>query len=199
MLLAKIVERVSGMSLADFLRTRIFEPLRMNATQVNDDTTLVVPNRATGYADRTDVKVIEQLRSVGVYVRPGAGFIRLPRVSPHYGGSGVFSTVEDLAKWDKNFDDNRLAPGFSELMLHREKFQHDKDNDAFGLVFGEFRGHKTIWFSGADLDASTYMARLPNDHLTVICLSNMPMGNAQGKAEAVLDILLKERKRILHN
>ena len=191
MLLAKIVERVSGMSLAEFLETRIFKPLGMSASQLNDDSTLVVPNRATGYADRSDGKVLEQLKSVGIVVRKGTGFVRLPRISPHYGGSGVFSTVEDLAKWDRNFDSNRLASGFSEQMLHREKFKHDKDNDAFGLVFGEFQGHKMIWFSGGDLDTSTFMARLPDDRLTVICLSNMPTGNAEDKAKAVLSVLLR--------
>ncbi len=192
MLLAKIVERVSGMPLSAFLGARVFTPLGMNASQLNDDSTVVIPNRATGYADRSDEKVREQLKSVGIDVRKGVGYVRLPRVSPHYGGSGVFSTVEDLAKWDENFYSNRLAgPAFAAQMLHREKFRHDKDNDTFGLVFGSFQGRQMIWFSGGDLDASTFMARLPEKHLTVICLSNMPTGNAEGKARDVLGVLLK--------
>ena len=47
-----------------------------------------------------------------------------------------------------------------------------------------------IWFSGADLDASTFMARLPADGLAVICLSNNPFGQAETKCRALLDILL---------
>jgi hypothetical protein len=75
--------------------------------------------------------------------------------------------------------------------LHREKFEHDKDNDAFGLVVGSFKGRQMIWFSGGDLDTSTFMARLPEERLTVICLSNIPTGNAEGKAREVLGVLLK--------
>jgi beta-lactamase family protein len=158
---------------------------------VDDDTTAVVPNRATGYVERSDAEVRRQLESVGVHIREGAGYAQLLRVSPHYGGSGVFSTIEDLAKWDDNFYTNKLAgPAFTELMLKRTRFKHDKDNDAFGLVFGTYKGREMIWFSGGDLDTSTFMARLPSEHLTVICLSNMPTGDAESKAKEVLGILI---------
>lgn len=191
MMLAKIVEQVSGKSLSEFLATRVFEPLEMSDSHLDDDSTLIVANRATGYADRADESVRKDLQSVGIVTRPGSGYLRLPRISPHYGGSGVFSTVEDLAKWDANFYSNKLAgPQFTELMLRREKFGHDKDNDALGLVFGEFAGRPMLWFSGDDLDSSTFMARLPQDHLTVICLSNLPKGRAEDKALAVLSIVL---------
>jgi CubicO group peptidase (beta-lactamase class C family) len=164
----------------------------MNASLLNDDSSVVIPSRATGYVDRSDAGIREQLHSVGIDVHAGSGYVRLPRVSPHYGGSGVFSSIEDLAKWDESFDSHRLAgPAFTRQMLHREKFRHDKDNDAFGLVFGDFQGRPMIWFSGGDVDTSTFMARLPEERLTVICLSNLPTGNAEGKARAILDVLVK--------
>lgn len=191
MLLARIVEQISGMPLSAFLQQRVFKPLGMSDSLLDDDATAPIPRRATGYADRANEQVRQQLKSVGVDVRPGTGWLRLPRVSPHYGGSGVFSSIEDLAKWDHNFDQPQLqGPAFTALMLRREKFEHDKSNDAFGLVHGEHHGRPMIWFSGGDLDSSTYMARLPDDHLTVICLSNNPLGDAQGKAQQVLEILL---------
>jgi CubicO group peptidase (beta-lactamase class C family) len=191
MMLAKIVEQVSKESLSEFLATRVFAPLQMSNSELNDDSTLIIANRATGYADRSDPTVLKDLQSVGIFVRPGSGFLRLPRISPHYGGSGVFSTIEDLAKWDASFYSNKLAgPQFTQLMLRREKFSHDKDNDALGLVFGDFGGRQMLWFSGDDLDSSTFMARLPQEHLTVICLSNMPKGHAEDKARAVLSIIL---------
>jgi CubicO group peptidase (beta-lactamase class C family) len=191
MLLAKIVERVSGLSLSEFLSTRVFGPLGMRASRVDDDSTEVIPNRATGYVPRADESIRKELASVGVHVHEGDGYVRLPRISPHYGGSGVFSTVEDLAKWDESFYSHRLGgPAFTEQMLHREKFEHDKDNDAFGLVFGSFQDRQMIWFSGGDVDTSTFMARLPAEQLTVICLSNIPTGNAEAKAREVLAVLL---------
>jgi len=44
-------------------------------------------------------------------------------------------------------------------------------------------------YSGGDTDTSTYMARFPEQHVTVICLSNMPLGDAEGKADDLLDLL----------
>ena len=74
-------------------------------------------------------------------------------------------------------------------MNRRQKFQHDKDNDAFGLVWRLRFGHSMLDYSGGDTDTSTYMARFPEQHATVICLSNMPLGDAEGKADAMLDLL----------
>lgn len=191
MLLARIAEKVSGQPLSTFLAQRVFAPLGMQDSRLDDDSTQVIPRRALGYAERSNEAARRELASVGVQVRPGPGYMRLLRVSPHYGGSGVFSTIEDLARWSRAIDNAALAgPGFVELMLRRERFLHPKDNDAFGLVHGDFHGHQMIWFSGADLDASTFMARLPADGLAVICLSNNPFGRAEEKCRAVLQVLL---------
>lgn len=190
MILAKIVEKASGMPFSQFVETRIFAPLGMTHSHVDDDTTLVVPHRATGYADRSNPDVIKALADFGIRIRPGTGYVRLVRTSPHYGGSGVFSTLQDLAGWDANFASGKLAGArFTELMYHRMHFQNDKDNDAFGLVFGKYRGRTMIWFAGEDLDTSTYMARFPDQQVSVYVLSNMPLGDAQQKATAVIDIL----------
>jgi CubicO group peptidase (beta-lactamase class C family) len=106
------------------------------------------------------------------------------------GGSGVFTTLNDLALWDGNWYSGALAgQAFTELMNKRQKFTHDKDNDAFGLVWWERYGHPLLDYSGGDTDTSTYMARFPRERVTVICLSNMPLGDAEGKAQAVLDLL----------
>lgn len=190
MLLTKIVEVVSHQSFASFMHDRIFAPLGMLHTLIDDDTTEIIPHRATGYASRSDPKVASELASVGIVMKPGDGWVRLLRVPPHFGGSGVFTTLDDLLLWDRNWYDGALAgPGFTELMNRRQKFHHDKDNDAFGLVWRTRYGHPMLDYSGADIDSSTYMARFPAQHLTVISLSNMPLGNAEGKAKDLLDLL----------
>jgi CubicO group peptidase (beta-lactamase class C family) len=190
MLLTKIVEVVSHESFADFMREHVFAPLAMTHSLIDDDTTEVIPHRATGYAPRSDPKVIQELASVGIAIRPGDGWVRLVRVSPHFGGSGVFTTVDDLLLWDRNWYSGALAgPEFTELMNRRQKFAHDKDNDAFGLVWRTRYGHSMLDYSGADTDASTYMARFPEQKITVICLSNMPLGDAEGKADELMDLL----------
>ena len=192
MILTKIVEQVSGLTFSTFMRERIFQPLEMQHSDINDDVTLVVPNRATGYAPRSDPRVVKELADVGVSIRPGSGWVRLVRTSPHFGGSGVFSTLQDLAKWDANWYTHQLGgPAFTDLMNKRTRFQHDKDNDAFGLVDRTLYGKQMLDYSGGDTDTSTYMARFPAEHFTIICLSNMPLGDAEGKSHEVLELLHK--------
>jgi CubicO group peptidase (beta-lactamase class C family) len=190
MILTKIVEVVSGESFSAFMKERIFTPLGMSHTEIDDDTTEIIPHRATGYAPRADPRAIKELAAVGVAIKPGDGWVRLVRVSPHFGGSGVFTTLNDLLAWDNNWYTQTLAGReFIDLMNRRQKFQHDKDNDAFGLVWRSRYGHPMLDYSGGDTDASTYMARFPDQHFTVICLSNMPLGDAEGKTDALLELL----------
>jgi CubicO group peptidase (beta-lactamase class C family) len=187
-LLTRIVERVSGQPFSKFMRDRIFKPLEMNETEVNDDSTEIVVDRALGYAPR-DKRTIAQLRSVGIFARPGPGWILLARNSPHFGGSGVFSNLVDLAKWDMNWYTGRLAgSAFTNIMTRRLRFDFGK-MDGMGLGFHSRYGQPTINYSGADLDASTFMERFPRQRFTIVCLSNDPLGDAEGKAAAVLAIL----------
>jgi len=190
MLLTKIVEVVAHEPFAQFMRESIFAPLRMLHSEIDDDATEVIPHRATGYAPRSDARVQKELAAAGVTVRQGDGWVRLVRISPHFGGSGVFTTLNDLLLWDGNWYSGQLAgPKFTALMNARETFANGKDNDALGLVWREFYGHAALDYSGGDTDASTYMVRFPEQRLTVICLSNMPLGDAEGHAHAVLDLL----------
>jgi CubicO group peptidase (beta-lactamase class C family) len=189
MLLTKIVEKVSGQPFARFMHDRVFAPLGMDATLIDDDTTLVIPHRAIGYTPRSG-KVLDELAKANIHAQNGAGFIRLDRNSPHFGGSGVFSSIADLTKWDANWYAQRLAgPDFTALMNKRIKFQHDKDNDAFGLVFGNYDGEQTIWYAGDDIDSSTYMIRFPARRTTVIVLSNNPLGDSEERTMKILKAL----------
>lgn len=84
-LLAVVVERVSGESLRAFTTKRIFEPLGMTSTHFHDDHNMVVPNRAYGYA------------------REGDGYrLSIPDFDV-VGATSLFTTAEDMAKWDRNF------------------------------------------------------------------------------------------------
>jgi CubicO group peptidase (beta-lactamase class C family) len=188
MLLTRIVERISGQPFSVFMRARIFKPLGMLSTEVNDDSTQIIPHRALGYAPR-DARVIRELRSVGVFARPAPGWALLARNSPHFGGSGVFSTLNDLVKWDENWYTGRLSGRpFTDTMNRRARFAFGS-MDGMGLGFHSAYGHPAISYSGADIDSSAFMERFPESHLTIICLSNDPLGDAEGKATAVLSIL----------
>jgi CubicO group peptidase (beta-lactamase class C family) len=191
MLLTEIVSRVHGVSFGHFLKERVFAPLGMTASLIDDDGLSLIPQRAIGYAPKTP-HIVRDLDSVGISVSEGSSnWLRMNRVSPHYGGSGVFTTIEDWLMWDRNWTSHQLAgPRFTELMHSRMRFDHPKDNDAFGLVFGDYAGRTRIWYSGGDLDASSYVARFPDQRLTVCCLSNNPAGQAEQRVTSILNTLV---------
>jgi CubicO group peptidase (beta-lactamase class C family) len=77
--LCLIIEKVSKMSLAEFLKENIFKPLKMKNTLVGDTPKIDLKNRAIGYS------VIGELDDFEV---------------GHTGSGGMFSNVDDLFLWD---------------------------------------------------------------------------------------------------
>jgi CubicO group peptidase (beta-lactamase class C family) len=190
-LLAEIVARLQGKSFAAFLHERVFSPLGMGSSLVDDDTLTPIARRAVAYAPRSP-EVLRDLASVSVAVTTTSPWLRLNRNSPHYGGSGVFTSIADWMRWDANWSRPSIGgDDFVTLMHRRMRFQHDKDNDALGLVFGAREGRTMIWYSGGDLDASSYVARFPDQQATIICLSNNPRGEAETHALAAIDALIR--------
>ncbi len=86
-LAALIVERVSGKTLQEFTQERLFKPLGMTHTQLRDDFTRVVPNRATAYSGAE-----------------ATGFHQDMPFTNMIGNGGVLSTMGDLMKWNENLD-----------------------------------------------------------------------------------------------
>src|SRR5262245_5313138 len=85
-LLSIVVRRASGTSLREFAAERIFKPLGMIHTEFRDDHAALIPDRAVGY-------------------QPFNGTYRISQ--PEFdvvGDGGMFSTIEDLVKWDANFE-----------------------------------------------------------------------------------------------
>lgn len=175
--LAQLVARLNGRSFAEHMDAEIFAPLGMTNTWVDAPIATGRTSRAIAYVRSED----------------GSAWTVAQRRSPHYGGSGMFASVRDLARWDAAlFTNDAFGVGFRELMLSTRRFSHDKFNDGFGLVHGAYRGQPTIWYEGGDHGVSAYMVRLPRRDETVICLSNIGEGNCAARARQVLDLLLAE-------
>ncbi len=195
MLLTEIVEKVSGLSFSEFVEQKIFNPLGMKNSYVNDDIFQVIPNRALGYNYRDDENTNWLLES-GYLKNRGEGFLQINRNAPHYGGSGVYTTMDDFKKWISNFYSKKFGgEDFYNLMHKTMKFDHDKANDAFGLVLAEYEGKDIVWYEGGDWGYSSFMLRFVESNTTIVCFSNLGTGNARAKVWGIYDIL-KEKKLI---
>lgn len=174
-LLAVLSVRMNDASFSEHLQKAIFQPLQMTHSWVDAPIDTSRDYRASNY----------------IWDEATEGWRVASRLSPHYGGSGVFSSLNDLARWDSAlYHKDALGKGFRELMLTTRKYAHDKTNDAFGLVLGSYQGQSTIWYEGGDYGVSTYMVRLPERDETIICLANFSNADCAGKARSVIDVLL---------
>jgi CubicO group peptidase (beta-lactamase class C family) len=190
MLLTKIVEKVSGQSFADFSKQRLFIPLGMMHTIVNSDNTTIIPNRVTPYNPRTK-EYVDAYRKEGFNLNYEGKWIQHTRNSPHYGGSGVATTVNDLSKWSENFFTKKFGgEEFYKLMHTTLKFNHSRDNQAFGLYFGEYKKRSYVAWDGGDFGVSSQLIRFPCKKVAIVVLSNLGTGNAAEKANEIADVLI---------
>ena len=192
-MIAELLERVHGQRFSALARDRIFNRLSMNATLINDDITTAVPGRAVGVVPRNPA-VVEQLRSSGVETSLQGGPIIIRRNAPHYGGSGVLTSMADWMKWQRDMlTHTHLGEDFWSLMFSTRAFEHDKSNDAFGLVHGQFQGVSTVWFAGSDIDGASYMIASQKQGVAAACFSNNPLFDCQTEALRAFESALEAR------
>jgi len=188
-LLGYIVENVSGKSYWDFLRERIFTPLQMTNT-TRRDSWLVIPHRANGYAFTTN----------NVYINRDYDLTDL------FAAGAIVSTMPDLAKWDAALNTNRLLKESSKqlwwtpALLNNgkpvERGRHGESGSyGFAWFLNTVQGHQNIGHSGITSGFSAANELFPDDHLTIIILSNTDEGVFAGNlANKVATQLFTEAK-----
>jgi CubicO group peptidase (beta-lactamase class C family) len=154
-LLGLIVERASGMDLADFMKQRIFQPLGMNHTLMYEHHRgPQVPDRAYGYSKidgnwtRTDQSITSATR----------------------GDGGIYSNVADMAKWDAALYTDNLLDAESRKLAFTPKDPTDDPDVLYG--FGWRLSGDTEWHSGESMGFRNVIIRWPQRHVTVVILSN---------------------------
>jgi CubicO group peptidase (beta-lactamase class C family) len=180
-LLALIVERVSGKTFASFLKRQIFKPLGMTNTVAYESGISQVAHRAFGYTQAGEQwKLNDQSLTSSVL-----------------GDGGVYSSVEDLFKWDQALYGTRLVsrkilkaaftPGNSTL--------HDKGVEyGFGWFLSEYRGLRNIWHYGSTVGFATRISRFPDKKFTVIILSNRDNAPLTEMLNKIVDLYLFDAK-----
>jgi CubicO group peptidase (beta-lactamase class C family) len=164
-LLGRVVESVSGKSLRDFAAAEIFGPLGMDATRFNDNVNQVVKNRADGYRKMKD----------------GSYEIYMTNLS-WVGDGGVYTTIDDFIRWDRNFYENRLGSGKPSLIERVETplpgmFEETEDGRkpvhyAFGLEIDEKFGERVIRHGGSWVGFTALYNRFPELELSVVVFCN---------------------------
>ncbi len=174
--LGLIVAKVSGQPYGKFLHERIFAPLKMNHTIVYQEGKNEVTNRAYGHSKEGNV-----LRETDQ-----------SSTSATLGDGGVYSNLEDLAKWDdalrnhtllseKEFQSPLTPVKLNDGSQPHWPLEPNDDNlhpgkpvsYGFGWFLDPYEGHQRMWHTGSTVGFRTVIERFTEaGGLTVIILSN---------------------------
>ncbi len=176
---AELVKKLSGMSLREFSRRFMFEPLGMTDTYWRDDVEEVTPNRALSYV-----------------VGGGAKKRYLALNFATYGATGLNTTMADFAKWDRAFYPGSI---FSDKLLALANTSGKlNDGTATGYGFGcnitARHGYRAITHAGADSGFRSIFTRFPDIGVTVLVLCNDWGLNFTGVSDGIIDYLLANSK-----
>ena len=180
--LAMVVEKVSGEKFGDFLKKRIFTPLKMQNTLAYEKGVNEVPRRAYGHTpDGSSFRQTDQSST-----------------SATLGDGGVYTSLTDLARWDQALAQNTLLsaaemqPALTPVHPTAAPAQEDGHSVSygFGWFLDPYRGHERMWHYGETVGFRTSIQRFPKDHLTVIVLSNRADINAIQSALDIADLYL---------
>ena len=179
-LLAVVVERVTGQTLREFSTERMFEPLGMNDTHFHDDHNMIVPNRAWAYEPDDN------------------GAFGLRNSIPDFdvvGATSLFTTVHDLASWDRNFDTGRVGGRPALDRLHQLFVLTSGENTTYahGLSVGTYRGLQTVGHGGSDAGYRSHFLRFPSEGISIAVLCNFPSSDPGGLARRVANVYLADR------
>ena len=172
--LGMILEKVSEKKYADFLEERIFHPLGMVVTRVNDMTD-IIPNRASGYhwlgedAEKMPPFLSgyhgrKDVLQNAVYISP----------TRKWAAGAIISSVTELVKWDAALQTGKLLKkSTAEQMWTPSKLKSGVETDyGLGNELSEARGHRLAGHQGGGMAFNTTLLRCVDDNLTVIVLTN---------------------------
>jgi CubicO group peptidase (beta-lactamase class C family) len=172
--LGLIVQRIVGVSFGEHLQRAVFGPMGMKGSFVDD-------LRDSSLRDRV----------FGHVVSPRGPSVAFPN-SQTFGGDNVYSSVEDLAHWDSNFDKPIVGGAVTiARMLSRPTLPNgDTIPYAYGLRLGTYRGLRTVSRRGHPPGTQAVFLRFPEQRFTVATLCNSDALEAPRLAESVADIYL---------
>jgi CubicO group peptidase (beta-lactamase class C family) len=175
MLLGLIVKRVSGQPLAAFAQERIFRPLGMKNTHFHESYGELVKGRAYSY------------------VRGREGWRYTALSFSNVGATSLFTTVEDLARWDANFDDARVGGAALIAAMHVPgRLNSGREiTYASGLGTRNYRGLPAVEHGGIDAGYRSHILRFPKQRLSILMLGNAADLATGELARRVADIYLE--------
>ena len=176
--LAMIIEKLSGLSFADYVEQRIFDPLGIKNSIAWEKGISTVPFRAFGYAYEDSAFIFSDQSNTSAVL----------------GDGGIYSSILDLFKWDQALYTDRLI---SHELLNRA-FTRGKDNSGekfdygYGWRLEDYKGLRCVYHTGSTCGFRNIIKRYPDLRFTVILLTNRAEPDVKHIADKLTDIFLAE-------
>ncbi|MCX6592042.1 MAG: serine hydrolase [Acidobacteria bacterium] len=169
-LLGHLVEKISGTSYGAYMAATFFGPLGLKDTGY-DSSTKILKHRASGYSPNGD----------------NAAYLDMSL--PHAAGS-LYSTVDDLLKWDLALHGGKLLSAESyKLMTTPGKGEY-----GYGLVMREVAGRPSIAHGGGINGFNTNLIHFPAQRVVGIALANVNTPAADQIALAIARIAMGDEQ-----
>ena len=177
MVLASIVEKVSGMEYGDFVKDNIFEPLDMENTYV--------------YRYEQDAIAENQLSGYRLYKRRWHAKIGGTVNDRIVGDKNIYSTTEDMLKWVQGLNSGKIVSERTLTQMYtagQTKYKR-KVPYGFGFRIKEDESEKIVYHNGKWNGFSTSLMQYPEDELVVITLEHSKYNSMKDLNQSVRNIV----------
>lgn len=147
-LLAEIVEEVTGQRFADFVQENVFDPLGMTSSLVVDETGPAVPGHAVGYA---------RLDSIAEYEGRSTG------------DAGVYSTLDDMETWLRALDDGVVLTPDVEALMYT---QHPPGRYGYGWYVGNWKESPAYYLEGEEAGFRSFIGAVRDERVSYVILAS---------------------------
>jgi CubicO group peptidase (beta-lactamase class C family) len=181
--LAQVIEKVSGQPFGQFLEGRIFAPLKMGHTVAYEKGKNQVTHRAYGHTlENGKCRETDQSST-----------------SATLGDGGIYTSIDDLAKWESALRSHSLLseaemqPALTPVVPTGGPARDENGSVSYGFGWrvDPYKGHKRMWHDGETMGFRTTIQRFPEDDLTIIILANRADAKPRQWALQVADLYLK--------
>lgn len=162
-LLGILIRQLTGRFYGDYLREKVFAPLSMETARVIDEQE-IIKNRASGYILKEGTVKNQSWVS--------------PTLNTTADGS-IYLTILDLLKWDMALSKEKLLDREDLLVMFSPVKLNDGSLYPYGFAWflDPVNRHRAYQHSGSWQGFNSYIAKYPDDRLTVMVLTNLNPSN----------------------
>jgi CubicO group peptidase (beta-lactamase class C family) len=175
----RIIEKVSGQSLNEFLVQKVFKPLGMDHSEIFDRKGKIMVNRATGYSKTDSVFVIQNNLS-----------------SSLIGPTNLYTSLEDMLLWDQHLlnPPPEYKDVIAQMMNPSDKFNSgDTIRYTYGFNVWNYKGRKIAEHGGFTPGFAIRNMIFPDLDFAVVAMFNTDKANVWNITMQTADSLLKDK------